>query len=442
MTTSVHCSRTRRGIARRAGSVLAAGAALAVVAAVGRAQDTARGVHIGLSYDTGRKPGVVVLPILGVGGDSAHAILERDLDLGDRVTVITGGPAAPSADVNYALYKQLGANAVVQSFLAPTLLHVIVHDVGGRKIYQTRDFVVTAGVGSPDWRLAMHAASDQIEQWLTGTAGVSATRVAYVRDGAVWVVDADGYAAHPVSARVGALSPTWSPSGRFLAYSAFTPRGTVIEIQDLQNNTVRTLVATPGGLNSAPVFSPDGNTIVYAHGDEIGTDLFAANPFSNDAGRRITVGRGTDNTQPTFSPDGRQIAFTSGRSGHPEIYITDVDGTNVDLLTPYEFGDQNYRSGPDWSPDGRLIAFSSLTGGLFQVMTIGLRDRSMKQFTSDGRNEDPSWAPDSRHLVFTSNRSGVKQLWVLDVESGRTRQLTFGPEARLAAWSRPLLRGP
>jgi len=416
--------------------------ALAIVGGVATAQDSTRGVHIGLTYTTGRKPGVVVLPILGVGGDSAHAILERDLDEGDRATVITGGPASPSADVNYALYKQLGANAVVQAFLAPTLLHVIVHDVGGRKIYQTRDFVVPPGVGSPDWRLAIHAASDQIEQWVTGTAGVSATRIAYVRDGAIWVVDADGYAPHAVSARVGALSPAWSPSGRFLAYSAFTARGTVIDIQDLQNNTVRALVATPGGLNSAPVFSPDGNTVVYAHGDEVGTDLFAANPFSNDAGRRITVGRGTDNTQPTFSPDGRQLAFTSGRSGHPEIYITDVDGTNVDLLTPYEFGDQNYRSGPDWSPDGRVIAFSSLTGGVFQVMTIGLRDRGIKQFTSDGRNEDPSWAPDSRHLVFTSNRSGVKQLWVLDVESGRTRQLTFGAEARLAAWSRPLLRGP
>jgi TolB protein len=216
----------------------------------------------------------------------------------------------------------------------------------------------------------------------------------------------------------------------------------VIDVQDLQANTIRTLVATPGGLNSAPVFSPDGNSIVYAHGDEVGTDLFAANPFSNDPGRRITVGRGTDNTQPTFSPDGRQIAFTSGRSGHPEIYITDVDGTNADLLTPYAFGDENYRSGADWSPDGRTVALSAMTAGVFQVMTINLRDRSMKQLTSDGRNEDPSWAPDSRHIVFTSNRTTVKQLWVLDVESGRARQLTFGSEARLSAWSRPLVRAP
>jgi TolB protein len=120
------------------------------------------------------------------------------------------------------------------------------------------------------------------------------------------------------------------------------------------------------------------------------------------------------------------------------VYITDVDGTNAELLTPYEFGDQNYRSSPDWSPDGRAVAFQSRIGGRFQVMTIALRDRSVKQQTSDGANEDPSWAPDGRHLVFTSTRTGSRQLFVLDTESGRTRQLTRGAAARLAAWSPPL----
>jgi TolB protein len=421
--------------------VIAIVAAALMAVRVG-AQDSTKGVHIGLTYGTGGKPSVVVLPILGVGGDSARAIISRDLDYGDRVTVIANANAPQTADVNYALFKQLGAAAVVQAFLAPTALHVIVHDVGARKIYQTKDFPVPPTVGSEEWRLAVHAASDQVEQWVTGTHGIAATRVLFSRDGQVWVVDADGFGAHSLTAKVGALSPCWSPDGRYIAYSAFTARGTVIDVQDLQANTVHTLVATPGGLNSAPVFSPDGSLIVYAHGDEIGTDLFAANPFTNDPARRITVGRGTDNTQPTFSPDGRQIAFTSGRSGHPEIYITDVDGTNVDLLTPYAFGDENYRSGADWSPDGRAVALSVVTGGVFQVMTLNMRDRSMKQLTSDGRNEDPSWAPDSRHVVFTSNRTGVKQLWVLDVESGRSRQLTFGSEARLAAWSRPLVRAP
>jgi TolB protein len=72
-------------------------------------------------------------------------------------------------------------------------------------------------------------------------------------------------------------------------------------------------------------------------------------------------------------------------------------------------------------------------------MTINLRDQTTRIVTTDGRNEDPSWAPDSRHVVFTSTKSGTRQLWIVDTETGASRQLTFGPEARLAAWSPRLL---
>jgi TolB protein len=81
------------------------------------------------------------------------------------------------------------------------------------------------------------------------------------------------------------------------------------------------------------------------------------------------------------------------------------------------------------------VAFQTQIEGRFQVATINLRDRSVKQHTIEGANEQPSWAPDARHLVFTSSRSGTRQLWVLDTESGRVRQLTRGSAARMGAWS-------
>ena len=407
-----------------------------------RGQDTTAGVHIGLTFQPGTKPGVLILPVRGVGGDSVLAILSRDLDFGDRVTVISmsdAGQGPPTAGVNYQLAAKLRASVIVQAFLEPSALHVVIHDVGRKRIADSRVVDLPAALGSADWRLAVHGASDEIERIVTGVRGVAQTRITFGRENEIYIVDSDGANARAVSPRsTSPMSPAWDPTGRFITYSVFGSRGTQVVVDDLATSTVRPLTTTPGGVNATPVYSPDGTMIAYAHGDEEGTDLYMVAASLAGPARRVTIGHGTDNIQPTFSPDGRKIAFTSGRVGHPEVYITDVDGTNTELLTPYEFGDDYYRSSADWSPDGRVIAFQSRISGQFQVMTISLRDRGIKQLTSDGINEDPSWAPDSRHLVFASNRTGVRQLWVLDAESGRVRQLTFGSAVRLPAWSRPL----
>ena len=429
--------------------IWAAAAVMFTVAALPvHAQDTTgqRGVRIGLTYTPGTKPGVVVLPVGGPGGDSVRAMIARDLDFGDRIEVIDGSGVAQTSSANgapsYGIWKSLGAAALVQVTLMPSLARVAVHDVTAKKIAQSRDFPIAADVGSEAWRMDVHGISDEIERWITGVRGIARTRILYVKGGRVYVVDSDGYGERAVTSSGTMMAPTWHPDGHHIAYSQLGTRGWNIEVLDLAGGSARPVTATAGGLNTTPAFSPDGQWLVYAHGAENGTDLYAVQAFTGGAARRITLGRGTDNVSPSFSPDGRRIAFTSGRSGHPEVYTADFDGSNMELLTPFNFGDQNYRSNPDWSPDGRLIVFQSQLDGLFQIMTINLRDRSVKQLSSDGANEDPSWAPDGRHVVFTSTRTGVKQLFVLDTESGRSRQLTHSSGSRLSAWSRYLDRAP
>ncbi len=108
-------------------------ALLAVVAASAPlvAQDTAKGVRIGLRYDPGTRPGVAVLPISGAYGDSVRAILERDFDFSDRLAVVTltaadgflltgETPAGAPVPLNYPLFAKVGAAAVVQVTPRPT----------------------------------------------------------------------------------------------------------------------------------------------------------------------------------------------------------------------------------------------------------------------------------------------------------------------------------
>src|SRR3954470_9488756 len=108
---------------------------LAVLVAAGtlRAQDTTRGVRIGLQYDPGTKPGVVVLPSRGMGADSIRAIVQRDLDYGDRINVIALDAGAADQIArganSWPILAKLGAAASVQITPTPTGFHLAVYDI-------------------------------------------------------------------------------------------------------------------------------------------------------------------------------------------------------------------------------------------------------------------------------------------------------------------------
>ncbi len=397
-----------------------------------------KGVNLGLVYRPGQTTGLMVLPITGPSGDSLTAILSRDLKYSDRFSMTE--PTAVSVvagPLNYPLFAKLGVDGVVQGTLLPSgWLRISLHDVASKSVKNQKDFPLPTPVGSPAWRLAVHGVSDGVEEWITGQRGIAQTRIAFARSDRVWIVDSDGANVTPVTSA--GMSPSWLPSGRGLVYAVLDGGRNPIMTVDLATGAQRVLVQETNMQHLAPVVSPDGRTLIYGRVSENGTDLFSM-PLTGGAATRITVGRGKASVQPTFSPDGQRIAFMSDRSGFNDVYISDVDGTNVEVLSGATFGDRNNRSGPDWSPDGRLVAFQSLNQKSKTIMTINVRDHSLRAVATDGRNDDPSWAPDSRHLVFTSDRSGVRQLWIVDIETGNTRQLTRGPESRLSAWSPRLL---
>lgn len=412
-------------------------ALLAFVAPALHAQDS--GVRIGLTYTAGTRPAVYLLPVTGPYSDSIRAILARDLDFGDRISVIAPDSGAPvNGPLNYQLYSRLGAAAVLRVGQAMGGgVSVELHEVGAGRLLQKKEVRITTEPLSAEWRMALHRVSDEVEEWITGVRGIAGTRIMFNRNGTLWTVDSDGANVRQLPGISSGFSPAWHPNGRMIAYSSYADDGSHVYVRELLTGNARR-VSFDIGVNLTPAFSPDGKAVVFAYGSDA-SDLWSVQLQGGEGPVRITVGRGSENVQPTFSPDGRRLAFTSGRLGRPEIYITDADGTNPQWLTTTGFGDQSYRSDPSWAPDGRSVAFQTQIEGRFQVATINLRDRSVKQHTIEGINEQPSWSPDGRHLVFTSNRGGSRQMWILDTESGRMRQITTGAPARMGAWSPRLL---
>lgn len=419
-----------------------------VLAAAAFAQDSTKGVRIGLRYDPSTKPGIAVLPISGPQGDSIRTILERDFDFSDRLAVITltsadgdllSGSVPGQATLNYPVFAKLGAAAILQ--ITPTRdggLHVALHDVAAARVASIDEYTLPKPDLGRDWRHALHGISDGIVEAITSQRGVAQTRIAFIRNNIVRIIDSDGEMEQAIPMVGAALSPSWSPSGSVIAYNTFGAASRIV-LHDLKTGKVRDFGSQRNTTYTTPVFTPDGKFLAYGHASEQGTDLYVV-PLDGDAfPRRLTVGRGSVSVQPSFSPDGNRIAFMSDRMGPPQIFIMDADGTNADMFTNFDFGDQNYRASPDWSPDGRQVTFQTRIDNRFQIFSMSPRDRQPKQLTSEGENEDPSWAPDGRHIVFVSSRSGTRQLWVLDTESGRVRQLTQVGSARLPAWSPRLI---
>src|SRR5262249_8533147 len=169
-----------------------------------------------------------------------------------------------------------------------------------------------------------------------------------------------------------------------------------------------------------PSVSRQGNRLAFVR-EQSDSDLWRAELLTPHGPSKMPVPV-TSSTRiegaPRFSPDGTKIAYQSGRSGEPEIWVSDPDGANAIQLTSLRADDPEM---PSWSPDGRTIAFSG--GGAFQIISAaGGQPRAL---SSDlGAFNGPSWSRDGRFLYYWKDSGGQAQIWKVPVAGGRAIQVT------------------
>lgn len=128
-----------------------------------------------------------------------------------------------------------------------------------------------------------------------------------------------------------------------------------------------------------------------------------------------------DSSAPQPSPDGREIAFESLRSGSPEVWKCNADGSNPIKLTSFE----GHAGTPRWSPDGKWIAFDNRPLTTSEIFVIDAEGRNLRPVTTGNyENLVPSWSRDGKSIYFASNRTGVLQIWRHELASGRETQVT------------------
>jgi len=292
-------------------------------------------------------------------------------------------------------------------------------------------------------RTIAHRFADEIIYRLGGGInGIAETKIYFIssRSGSkeIWAMDYDGQNQHQIT-HLGtiSISPRVSPDNTRIAFASLESKGWAIRMFSLEIGRMVTFPGgATGGANQSPSWAPEGNRIAFSSSRSGDPEIWVANLDGSNM-HRITFFAGPD-VAPTWNPKtGTQIAWVSGRTGLPQIYIMDQEGANIQRMT-----DGGYAVSPSWSPNGQFLTFSwnrkygpGAPGGQ-DIYIMDIASKRWLQLTHDaGNNDFPSWSPDGRHIVFQRKLGTHTEIWTMLSDGTQQQQLTHGGSNMMPNWS-------
>ncbi len=241
------------------------------------------------------------------------------------------------------------------------------------------------------------------------------------------------------SGRVPMVMQLTSDSGAFEANPVYSPDGDwVLFESDVTGNRDLWLIPASGGeprqltsdkgFDSAPFWSPDGTKIVF-ESDRTGfKHIWIIDLNSPESGPEPLTSGTWNDADPVWSPDGNWIAYESSRDkdmGTDLWMSSTADGSATRLTTS---GSGIYLRTADWSPDGtRLVCESNLEDDGSALYTLQVEGGALTRITSEDDYEGhPAWSPDGTEIVYESRMTGVMEIFAIPAEGGVPFQVTTG----------------
>src|SRR5438132_6070196 len=200
---------------------------------------------------------------------------------------------------------------------------------------------------------------------------------------------------------------------------------------DLDGRNVRRLTSDQG-IESNPVFAPDGKTIAFSAQYEGNTDVYTI-PSEGGAPTRLTWHPGPDLVR-GFTPDGKAVLFSSPRhvftNRYTQLFTVPLSG-GMPTQLPIPNGVE-----ASYSPDGQYIAYTPLAdrtqqwkhyrGGTHsRIWIYRCKDHHVEQIPQPaGRcnDLDPNWVGDA--IYFRSDRDGDYNVYAFDTKTKNISRLT------------------
>src|SRR5215470_12047055 len=245
--------------------------------------------------------------------------------------------------------------------------------------------------------------------------------------------------------------PTWSPDGRYIAYSSDRGGKTDIWVQQVTGGDPIQITKGPGH-NWQPEWSPDGNYIAYR--SEEGEGGIYIVPALGGAGLERKIA--PFGYYPHWSPGGSQMLFQTHFTAPAHwnrFYVAQLDGSAPrEVLAEFIAQNKLFPGSAAWYPDGKRVTVwvgelspspsfwtVPISGGPGIKMEIAPAvQRKLAEASGEGEvgeqlgNYSFSWSPLGDVIYFDRAYRGARNIWKMTVDSKTLRatgidRLTTGP---------------
>jgi Tol biopolymer transport system component/DNA-binding winged helix-turn-helix (wHTH) protein len=218
----------------------------------------------------------------------------------------------------------------------------------------------------------------------------------------------------------GAAEVTISRSGRLVYASRF--RDSAIWRLPLGGLTDRPvampLLSSPFD-DHTPDYSRDGKRMAFVSTRSGEEEIWIANSDGSNPVQVTSVG-GRATTNPVWSPEGETILFDSYREGSSDLYLIRPDTREFRRLTD----EPSDEVGARWSRDGRWIYFGSNKTGQFEVWRMAAAGGTSVRITQHG-GRNPIESLDGRFLYYA--KDGVPpSIWRMPTTGGEETLVADG----------------
>lgn len=264
------------------------------------------------------------------------------------------------------------------------IFQIWVMDTQGGNLRQITD--LPEGACQPDW-------SPDGKQ-LVFISPCDSNRESYPGSG-LFIVNEDGSGLSPLSTIPGGdYDPDWSPDGDYIVFTSLRVTGRPrIYLMNLVDKT-EILLSDPYSRDSEPAWSPDGAQIAYVTRNDGPSDIWVMSGNGENK-REYSLSGGKINSHPVWSMDGEVILFIQKDSLGAisrMVAASYVEGDYSEYI--FDFGPIPVREA-NYSPDGLWLVFESWPDGKnhdIYIMTVSGAIRT--RLTDYERVDfDPVWRP-------------------------------------------------